>query len=171
MSSIPIYYLLFVFLGCVLTIIAIWARRRLWIRLTALAILIALVGLNFSALTDLLGRPLPVQYAEHDVFEEDSVVLAASIDEGIAIYLWLRHAHQRQPYYYQMEWDQEAAVALKRAMDRSSRDNSSVMMRPEYESSLEGDKEPLFYALPPERLPLKPPPNVYEYRNPDNAVF
>ena len=65
-----------------------------------------------------------------------------------------------------MDWDQDAAIALKKAMNRSMKDNSTVMMRPHYEQSLEAGKEPLFYAMPHERLPLKPKPEIYEYRNP-----
>ena len=111
-----------------------------------------------------------MQYAEFTAFEDDSVVLAASIDEGVAIYLWLRHPRLLQPRYYRMDWDQDAAIALKKAMDQSLRNSSTVMMNPNYEQSLETDKEPLFYALPQERLPLKPPPNIYEYRNPNNPI-
>ena len=41
---------------------------------------------------------------------------------------------------------------------------------PDYETSLETKKEPLFYTLPQQRLPLKPPPEIFEYRNPENPV-
>lgn len=170
MENIPILYLLFVLLGCLLAIVAIWSRRSLVVRFGAVVGLLCLVALNFTALIDLLGRPQPMQYSRVSEFEKDSTVLAASIDEGLAIYLWLRHPDIREPRYYKMAWDQDAAIALKRAMDRSTRDNSTVMMKPDYETSLETNKEPLFYALPPDRLPLKPPPEVYEYRNPQNPI-
>ena len=170
MENLPQLYLLFVLLGCVLAVIAVWSRRRLLVRVAAVVALLLLVALNYSALVDLLGRPQPVGGLVSDGVEDESIVLAASIEEGQAIYLWLRQPQQREPRYYKLEWDQEAAIALKKAMDRSNRDNSSVMMNPNYETSLEGDKEPLFYALPPERLPLKPPPEIFEYRNPNNAI-
>jgi hypothetical protein len=102
--------------------------------------------------------------------EGDSIVLAASIDEGLAIYLWLRHPDIRQPRYYRLPWDQDAAIALKRAMDQSLKNKSTVMMNPNYESTLETNKEPLFYTLPQGRLPLKPPPDIFEYRNPQNPI-
>ena len=170
MESIPILYLAFVLLGCLLAIIAIWSRKKLQIRVAAVGVLIVLVLLNYTALIKLLGLPQPVNYADDNSFQGDSVVLAASIDEGVAIYLWLRHRNHFEPRYYRMEWDEDAAIALKKAMDQSLRENKSVMMKPNYESSLEQKKEPLFYALPHERMPLKPPPNIYEYRNPNKTI-
>ena len=129
-----------------------------------------LVALNFTALVNLLGRPQPLDLASEGAFgENDSIVIAATIDEGVAIYLWLRHPNQLQPRYYKMDWDEEAAIELKKALDQSLRENKSVMMHPNFESSLETKREPLFYALPHERLPLKPPPDIYEYRNPNTT--
>lgn len=170
MESIPLLYLLFVLVGCVLTVISVWSRKKLNVRIAAVGVLVVLVVLNYSALVNLLGRPQPIDYADDQSFENGSVVLAASVDEGVAIFLWLRHADQYQPRYYRMKWNQEAAIELKKAMDKSLRENSAVMMRPDYESSLESNKEPLFYALPHTRLPLKPSPDVYEYRNPNSTI-
>jgi len=169
-ESIPVLYLLFVLLGCLLATITIWSRRTLHVRVAAVAALIVLVMLNYSALINLLGRPQPAEGVITDTIDDDAIVLAASIEEGQAIYLWLRHPQRREPRYYILDWDQDAAIALKKAMDRSLRNKSTVMMNPHYEQSLEGDKEPLFYILPPERLPLKPPPDIYEYRNPNSAI-
>lgn len=170
MENIPGFYLLYVLAGCVLALLAIWSRRRLSVRLAAVGMLLFLALTSYFALLDLLGRPLPFRYADLDEPTGDAVVLAASIDEGIAIYLWLRMPDRRQPVYYRMTWSQEAAISLKKALDRSYRDNSTVMMNPNYETSLEIGKEPLFYILPPERLPLKPPPEIFEYRHPGNPV-
>jgi len=170
MENIPVLYVLFVLIGCLLALIAIWSRRTLVVRLGAVLGLVALVSVNYGALVNLLGRPQPVEGIITDTVEDDAIVLAASIEEGQAIYLWLRHPQRRQPRYYILDWDQDAAIALKKAMDQSARNNTTVMMNPHYESSLETDKEPLFYILPPERLPLKPPPEVFEYRNPNNAI-
>lgn len=171
MEDIPEYYLLYVLIGCVLALLAIWSRRRLVVRLAAVGMLLILMLTNYSALLDLLGKPLPFRYAGVEELTGDAIVLAASIDEGIAIYLWLRVPDQRQPRYYRIAWNHDAALSLKKALDRSYRDNSTVMMNPNFETSLEVGKEPLFYILPPERLPLKPPPEVYEYRHPGNPVL
>ena len=60
MENLPQLYLLFVLLGCVLAVIAVWSRRRLLVRVAAVVALLLLVALNYSALVDLLGRPQPV---------------------------------------------------------------------------------------------------------------
>jgi hypothetical protein len=170
MPDIPLFYLLFVLLGCLLAILTVWSRKQLRIRIAAVLLLIGLVALNYNALTSLLGYPQPLDNLAMDSSEGDSVVLAASIDEGVAIYLWLRHPNERAPRYYKMEWDQQKAIELKRAMEQSTRDNSALMMKPDYEKSLEINKPKLFYALPHERLPLKPQPDLFEYKNPNIAI-
>ena len=116
MENIPVLYVLFVLLGCLLAIIAVWSRRSLKIRAGAVILLLVLMGLNYSALVNLLGRPQPIDSIAKANFEGDSVVLAATVEEGNAIYLWLRHPNQRKPSYYSMDWDHESAVALKQAM-------------------------------------------------------
>ena len=170
MENIPVLYLVYVLLGGLLAVIAIWSRRTLAIKIAAIGLFAALVGLNYGALINLLGRPQPVDSFSSTKLEEDAIVIAASIAEGQAIYLWLRHPQQHQSRYYSMEWDEQDATALKKAMDRSSREGSEIMMKPHFEQSLESNKEPLFYTLPRERLPLKPPQDVYEYRRPGNSA-
>ena len=171
MENLPKLYVLFALLGCILAVVAAWSRRRLLVRVGAVAGLLMMMALSYTALVDLLGRPKPMAHDSLVSIEGDSIVLAASIDEGLAIYLWLRHPGIRQPRYYQLPWEQEAAISLKKALTQSMRNNSTVMMNnPAFEDSLETDKEPLFYVLPPERLPLKPPPEVFEYRNPTSPI-
>ncbi len=69
-----------------------------------------------------------------------------------------------------MDWDNDAAMTLKLAMVQSYRDNSSAMMVPNCDGSLEKNPEKLFCALPQERLSLKPQPDLYEYKNPHIAI-
>jgi hypothetical protein len=170
MENIPTLFVLFVLTGCLLAVVTIWSRRNTYLRVFAVLVLIVFAGLNYKALISLLGHPQPMRFSAIEDVENDSTVLAASIDEGLGIYLWLRHPDVREPRYYRMEWDQKAAIALKKAMDQSMRNNSTVMMSPNYEQSLETNREPLFYILPQDRLPLKPPPEVFEYRNPQNPI-
>ena len=170
MENIPDLFLLFVLVGCLLAFVAVWSRRNVTMRVFSVFSLIVFAGLNYKALINLLGHPQPLQYSELSDLENDATVLAASIDEGLGIYLWLRLPQIREPRYYRMDWNQEAAIALKKAMDQSMRNNSTVMMSPDYEQSLETNREPLFYALPQDRLPLKPPQEIFEYRNPRNPI-
>ncbi|MFT7556813.1 MAG: hypothetical protein ACI9LO_003146, partial [Planctomycetota bacterium] len=91
MADIPLFYLLFVLVGCLLALLAVWSRKQLKLRAAAVLLLVALVALNYNALMSLLGYPLPIESLSFESEKGDSIVLAASIDEGVAIYLWLRH--------------------------------------------------------------------------------
>ncbi|NKB61319.1 MAG: hypothetical protein GKR95_03980 [Gammaproteobacteria bacterium] len=170
MENIPGLYLLFVLLGCMLATIAVWSRKSLGVRMLAIVALAGMILLNYSALVNLLGRPQPIDSLGSSSIDKDAIVLAASMAEGESIYLWLRLPNEYQPRYYRMDWNYEDAVALKKAMDRSTREESTLMMNHDYETSLEIGKEPLFYTMPHERLPLKPPAEIYEYQNPNNPT-
>ncbi|MXZ81380.1 MAG: hypothetical protein F4Z15_08505 [Gammaproteobacteria bacterium] len=170
MENIPYLYVLQTLLAGLLAAIAIWSRRKIGPRAAAVMVLLLLVLAGYFSLENLLGRPQHFSHAVSDRPQEDSTVLAASLDEDNAIYLWIRHPGTSQPRYYRMEWDHDAAISLKRAIDQSLRDNSSIMIDLEYEPSLEVREMPQFYNLPPPRLPRKPPPEIYEYRNPDSPI-
>ncbi|NKB76211.1 MAG: hypothetical protein GKR96_03990 [Gammaproteobacteria bacterium] len=170
MENIPILYLLFTLVSCILATIAVWSRKNLKVRTLAVLALAAMVLLNYGALVNLLGRPQPINNLGSASLDKDAIVLAVSMAEGESIYLWLRLPDEHQPRYYRMNWNHEDAVTLKRAMDRSTRESSALMMNYDYETSLEIGKEPLFYTMPHERLPLKPPLEVFEYRNPTNST-
>ncbi|MYB34708.1 MAG: hypothetical protein F4X92_06220 [Gammaproteobacteria bacterium] len=170
MENVPILYLLQTFLAGLLVVIAIWSRRKIGLRIAAVIVLSALVLVGYFSLVNLLGRPQPLEYASFKNSGDDATVIAASIDEGNAIYLWLRIPGTNQPHYYRMDWDHEAATSLKRAIDQSLRNNTSIQFDLEYEPSLENRQMPQFYNLPQPSLPMKPPPEVFEYRNPDSPI-
>ena len=170
MENVPILYLLQTFLAGLLVAIAIWSRRKIGPRIATVMILFALVLVGYFSLVNLLGRPQPFEYASPKNSREDATVIAASIDEGSAIYLWLRIPGINQPRYYRMDWNHEAATSLKRAIDQSLRNNTSIQLDLEYEPSLETRQMPQFYNLPQPSLPMKPPPEVFEYRNPDSPI-
>ena len=170
MENLPILYLLHISLTGLLVVIAIWSRRAIGPRIASVVVLFALVLIGYFYLLNLLGRPQPIEHASFEGSEQDATVLATSIDEGKAIYLWLRIPGINQPRYYRMNWDHEVATSLKRAIDQSLRDNTSIQLNLEYETSLENRQMPKFYNLPQPRLPMKPPPEVFEYRNPDSPI-
>lgn len=170
MENIPILYLVQVLLAGLLAVIAIWARRKIAPRVVAVLVLFSLVMVGYYSLINLLGRPQPYEHAFFKDVQEDAAVIAASIDEGEAIYLWLRIPGLRQPRYYRMAWDQQTATALKTAIDRSLRNNTSVQLNLQYEPSIEIRQMPQFYNLPIPSLPVKPAPEIFEYRNPDSPI-
>jgi len=170
MENVPYYYFAYVLISCALAMLAVWARRRLWVRAGAVASLAVLLAVQYVALVDLLSRPKPVALEHRAGVIREARVLAAKFDEGKAIYLWLALAGRSQPRYYFLPWQHREAVDLKKSIRQAELDRSFVMIRDPFEKSLERRELPRFYATPQPRLPVKPPPEVYEYRHPSLAV-
>ena len=59
-----------------------------------------------------------------------------------------------------------AAIELQRAIRESRKSGQHVIIDLPFEPSLEIREAPRFYSLPQPRLPLKPRPDVKEYRHP-----
>ena len=162
----PYWFVGFVVVGVTLGVVAVWARRSLWIRAGAVVLVAAMLALQYVALTDLLSRPKPTDMELTATSVGEATVLAASIDEGKAIYLWLRLPDQHQPRYYALPWDHGQAVELQRAIREAGRHGTRVIMRSPFEKSLDDRRPPKFYDLPRISLPRKPKPEVLEYRHP-----
>lgn len=166
MENLSYFFVAFVVLSTMLVMLVVWARRRLWIRALTVVALAVLLGLNYFALSDLLSRPKPVALEFLETGVDEAQVLAASLDEGEAIYLWLRLPDLKQPRYYRMLWQHEAAVQLQDAMREAERRRAPVYLRLPFEDSLDHREDPRFYAPPQPRLPLKPKPELQEYHHP-----
>ena len=170
MATLPYLFVGFVVLATVLGLVAVWARRRLWVRAGAGLMAGGLMGLQFFALTDLLSRPKPTTLAYGHEAVDEAMVLAATIDEGKAIYLWLRVPGATEPRYFVMDWRHEDAVDLQRAIREAGHHGSAVIMRSPFEKSLDDRPQPRFYDLPRIELPPKPRPEAFEYRHPSLTI-
>ena len=82
----------------------------------------------------------------------------------------MRLPDQFEPRYYALPWSRQSAIELQKAIREADRTNGEVVIRLPFESSYEGRELPRFYALPHARLPLKPTPDVQEYRHPSLSV-
>ncbi|MFT5112879.1 MAG: hypothetical protein ACI8P9_002207 [Parasphingorhabdus sp.] len=170
MIEISLLYAVLLLTASLLGVIAVWSRRRLLVRLAATGVFIAIAAVGMYALLDLLSRPKPsaLEMSSKDV--EEALVLAVNVDEGKAIYVWLRLPAQREPRAYAFPWSLEMASELKKAIKQAADDRTSLHMRQPFDPSNEIRQAPRFYSLPPERLPLKPQPETYEYKHPSISV-
>ncbi len=166
MQIFPTFFLTAVALTTLLAMLVVWARRKLWVRAGAAVILAGLLGSDYLAFSDLLSRPKPVRLEFFGADLEEAQVLAATLHEGEAIYLWLRLSGLRQPRYYAMPWQRDTAENLQEVLREAEETRSRVIMRLPFERSLDERAQPRFYALPQARLPLKPTPRIEEYRHP-----
>ena len=129
-----------------------------------------LSGVGLYALIDLLSRPKPTALEVVNQSAEEALVLAVNVQEGKAIYVWLRLPDSREPRAYAYPWDLDMAKDLKEAVKKATEDRTALRMRRPFDPSTEVRKAPRFYSLPPERLPLKPEPEPYEYKHPSITV-
>jgi hypothetical protein len=152
-------------LAALLSLISIWAPRRLAIKSAALTTAVLFLPVSYAALVDLLSKPKPVdlEWMQSDAAEAE--VLASRLVEDEAIYLWLQLPEVAEPRAYVLPWDRASAEQLQQAMREAEQQGNGVQMRLPFEPSLE-DREPKFYAAPQPALPPKdlvqPPPKVYQ---------
>ena len=146
--------------------ITVWAPRKVWIKAGAIAVAALFIPLAFAGLSDLLSKPKPahMEWQYRDLAE--ATVIAATLREDVAIYLWLRIDGVDEPRAYVLPWDRRAAEALQDATREAEDGDGEVRMMLPFETARD-EREALFYALPQEMPPAKDPapngPLVYNH--------
>jgi hypothetical protein len=165
--------LLFLFAATVgvtalLAIIAIWAPRKPVVRFSALAATILIIPLGYLQLTEMLSRPKPVEFEWFRNDIEQAQLLGVSLDEGRAIYMWLRIDKEIEPRYYVMPWKQQVAEKLEDLIDNALRQNSTIILKKPFIRDFMEDLGDLNANIvpppqPPQKLP-SPPPQIFNPR-------
>jgi hypothetical protein len=145
--------------------IAVWAPRRLWIKVCALAATLLFIPTAYASMLQLLSMPKPATYEWWHSQAGEATVLGSSMQENEGIYLWLQLPEVPEPRAYVLPWSRELAEQLQTAQREAEQNRSGVQMRLPFEPSLD-DREQKFYALPQPALPPKdsndPPAEVYK---------
>ena len=136
--------------------ITVWARRAVWIKVSALVLTVLLMATAYAALVELLGKPKPVALEWAMQFVPEATVLGVSMRENEAIYLWLQFDGGAEPRAYVLPWHMETAKQLHQAMQQADANGTAVRMRRPFESDHDPN-ESLFYAEPQPALPPKVP--------------
>ncbi|MBU2531527.1 MAG: hypothetical protein KKB37_02210 [Alphaproteobacteria bacterium] len=151
--------------------IAIWSPRIIWLRISAVAITALFIPLAYVTLTLLLSRPKPVDFAWFERNADKAAILGVSLDEGRAIYLWLRVDGDTMPGYYVLPWRQAQAEQLEDTLHAAVRSRSQVVLRqPFARKSLQEQGALSIEIIPPPSLPNKPPqipPQIFNPRSQD----
>ena len=134
--------------------ITVWARRAVWIKVSALVLTVLLMATAYAGLVELLGKPKPVALEWAMQFVPEATVLGASMRENEAIYLWLQFDGGSEPRAYVLPWHMELAKQLHQAMQRAEANGTTVRMRGPFEFAHDPN-EPMFYAEPQPALPPK----------------
>jgi hypothetical protein len=153
------------FLAAALSLISIWAPRRLAIKGTALATSVLFLPVSYAGLVDLLSKPKPVDLEWWQAEAPEAEVLASRPVENEAIYVWLQLPDVAEPRAYVLPWSRASAEQLQKAMREARQNGGGVRMRLPFEASLD-DGERKFYAQPQPALPPKdlaePAPQLYQ---------
>ena len=144
--------------------ISIWAPRRLAMKLLAVGAVTLFLPTAYAGFAQLLALPKPVGLEWWQANAAEATVLAASLREGEAIYLWLQLKDVREPRAYTLPWHRDLAEQLQAAQREAEEAQTQVQMRLPFENSLD-EQEPKFYAMPQPQMPAKdltaPPAQTY----------
>jgi len=129
-------------------------RARPWQRVASVATFVALVAVVYGGSLELMSRPKPMRLEWRE--PGMAKVLAASLREGDAIYLWLQVDNAAEPRAYILPWDTKTAQQLQTAMQKAQGSGTEVRMAmPSDADASADDREPKFYAQPQPPLPDK----------------
>lgn len=162
MNTVLYLFIVTISLAAALATIAIWAPRAPKTRFVALLATTLFIPLGYLQIIELLSKPKPMSF---ELFQRDvqlAHILGASMDEGRAIYLWLRLEDEIEPRYYKLPWKREVAEKLEDVIDNAIRKNATAVLKnPFFRKSLEelGDLNAYVIPppLPPQKLPQLPP--------------
>jgi hypothetical protein len=164
MTNLTYLYALIAVLTGVITSISVWSPRRLGLKLSAIAVSSLFLPAAYLGFAALLGQPMPIQLEWWRAQAPKATVLASSLRENEAIYLWLQLSGVAEPRAYSLPWNRDLAEQLQTAQREAAANQTRVQMRLPFESSLE-DREPKFYAMPQPAMPPKdlqqPPAQTY----------
>ena len=98
-----------------LSSITIWAPRRLAMKLLAVGGVTLFLPIAYAGFAQLLALPKPVGLEWWQANAQEATVLAASLKEDEAIYLWLQLKDVPEPRAYALPWHRDLAEQLQAA--------------------------------------------------------
>ena len=129
MSQLFYFYLAAISAAVLLATVAIWAPRRTPPRAAAVVLAVAVIPASYAALTELLGRPKPVDHEWWSGRTTTAVLLGTSVDEGRAIYLWVQLDGETRPRYYQLPWRRTVAEKIQEVTDEAARTRGRIEIK------------------------------------------
>lgn len=139
-----------------LTNIGLWSQHRLAVKVAALTIAALVLPTAYFSLVTLLSRPKPIALEWVPPKADETTVIAAQMDEDVAIYLWVQRPDSKEPRSYVLPWDEQTARELHEAQRAAEAEGGTVQVRlsPQQKDIEQADR--MFYAAPPPA----PPPKV-----------
>lgn len=154
MQSLPYFFAAVALLAAALAALTLRARRRPLFKVTALGLAMALMTVFYVSAADLLGRPKAVGIEYLRGRAEQATVVAAKLDEGRAIYVWLALEGASEPRAYVLPWDEKRAREMMKAKGEVEAKGGELRMRRPFDPD-RLPTEPMFYPAPQPALPPK----------------
>jgi hypothetical protein len=165
----PLYLIFacFTALAALLAAIAIRTPRATPVRAAAIAVTAAFIPFAYLGLNEILARPKPMTHEWFRAAAEHAMVLGVSLEEGKAIYLWLRVDDTMEPRYYRFPWQQRNAEKLQKAITRAVEEGLGVRVEnPFSKDSWTSQGEINIDLVRPPGPPMKSPPPAPQIFNP-----
>ena len=155
MDILNIFYIVLLALAVLLISITIWSRRPFRWRISGFFIGATLISLLFISILELLSRPKP---AHLELFYKDIpevVLLHASWEEEVALYILVEIPGVEEPRLYILPWSREDAEQFEQAMQEGEDNNEEVRIGNPFFNTDEEDRERLVYTSPAKPMPQK----------------
>ncbi len=168
MTNLMQYFVLATLAAGVLAAISVWSRREVWVKAIAIAVAALFIPLAYAGFTDLMSKPKPahMEWRYGDLAE--AMVIASTIREDEAIYLWLQIDGVEEPRAYALPWSRRVAEQLQDATREAESTQTELLAQFPFEPD-QDEHEKLFYAmpqvLPPPKDPVPDSPLVYAQPN------
>ena len=145
-----------------LAMLAIYAPRPTRVRVIGTCVVVLFIPTVYFQFTELLSKPKPIAFEWYERERAKVEVLAVSLHEGEAIYLWLQFPDSREPRAYVAPWNVKVAEKFEKVLEEAVKQDGKVEMRdPFSKRSLQdwGDLsvEIIPPPIPPMKLPQTPP--------------
>lgn len=140
-----------------LSIYALTTATGFFNRMMIIVLLLAGMGVSFISFNHLLSLPKPTSMEWVFKHIEEIEILYAVIQRNEAIYLWMNVPDTKEPRYYVLEWNDEQAKQLQKAMREksSSRVEGKITMKNPFDNSMEDRKPEIKFVPISKQLPDK----------------
>ena len=155
--------------------LAIWAPRRSWVRISAVAVAACVIPISYVQFVEFLSKPKPQSFEWFERNVEEADILAVILDEGRAIYMWLRLDGAVAPRFYEFPWNLKLAERLEEDIETAATRQHRLVLKNPFQKRPDG--EPLgdlnIQIVPPPLQPLKKPqmpPRIFNPRHKEAAA-
>ena len=155
MDILNILYVTITALAVLLISITIWSRRPFKWRVSAFFIGVGLVIILYVAILELLSRPKP---AHMELFYKDIpevILLHASWEEDVALYILVEIPGLDEPRLYVLPWNREEAEKFQQAMEEGEDKDEEVRIGNRFYNAAGEDRERLIYTTPAKPMAQK----------------